>query len=81
MCNICLSSPCLPRCPNAPELRAVHTCSECGEAIREGDEYLDENVKVCRECIENMSALELLDILEISFRTAEVEEPDYDDYD
>lgn len=81
MCDICLSSPCLPRCPNAPEPRAVYTCEECGEAIREGDEYLDENVKVCRECIENMSALELLDILEISFRTAEAEEPDYDDYD
>lgn len=74
MCDICLSSPCLPRCPNAPEPRAVYTCEECGEAIREGDEYL-------RECIENMSALELLDILEISFRTAEAEEPDYDDYD
>lgn len=78
MCDICLSSPCLPRCPNAPEPPTVYTCDECGEGIREGDEYIDESVKICRDCIENMSAMELLDVLDIGFRTAEAEEPDYD---
>lgn len=78
MCDICLSSPCLPRCPNAPEPPAVCTCDKCGESIREGDEYIDDNGNVCRDCIENMSAVELLDVLDIRFRTAEVEEPDYE---
>ena len=40
MCSICLRNPCDSRCPNAPEPKPVEICSECGEGIYEGDEYL-----------------------------------------
>ena len=29
------------RCPNAPEPRALDYCTYCGEAIYEGDEYIE----------------------------------------
>ena len=41
MCNICLQSPCHPRCPNADEPKAVFVCSGCGQDILEGDEYVE----------------------------------------
>lgn len=41
MCSMCLSIPCHPRCPNAPEAVPVHRCGKCGEGIFEGDKYFD----------------------------------------
>ena len=41
MCDICLRSPCDPRCPNAPDPPTVYTCKYCGEPIVPGDEYLE----------------------------------------
>jgi hypothetical protein len=54
MCDICLRSPCHPRCPNAPDPPAVFVCSGCGGTIREGDNYwtiLGE--QWCGGCIDN----------------------------
>lgn len=41
MCDVCHMTPCHPRCPNAPEPPKVYTCKYCGEAIVDGDEYLE----------------------------------------
>lgn len=79
MCDICNSSPCLAGCPNAPEPQTVDYCHECGDDIREGEEYMNEGVPLCMACIEDMSAKELIDFLGIEIKTAERPEPDYDD--
>lgn len=54
MCDICLKSPCHPRCPNAPAPIAVFVCAGCGEDIYEGDDYWDLlGEQFCSDCIEN----------------------------
>lgn len=35
MCAMCGSSPCVSRCPNAPEPKPVYECSRCGYGIQE----------------------------------------------
>lgn len=39
MCEICLSYPCHPRCPNHKPC-AYHYCSICNEEILNGEEYI-----------------------------------------
>lgn len=41
MCEICGQNPCHPRCPNAPEPKEVHICSECLEGIYPGDRFYE----------------------------------------
>lgn len=41
MCEICLQSPCNPRCPNADEPKEVYTCAECRDPIYVGDNYVE----------------------------------------
>lgn len=41
MCDICMHSPCLSGCPNAPDPTPVTYCRSCGEPIVPGDEYAD----------------------------------------
>ena len=38
MCDICMHSPCLSGCPNAPDPTPVTHCCSCGEPIIPGDE-------------------------------------------
>ena len=46
MCDVCRSSPCDPRCPNAETQK--YFCTNCGELITEDDEpYTDERNKFC----------------------------------
>lgn len=40
MCEICLSTPCRPQCPNAPEPTPVLRCCKCKEEIFEGNPIL-----------------------------------------
>ena len=54
MCDVCLKSPCDPRCPNAPEPKAVFICSECGTNIVAGEDVwhvLGETY--CEKCIDS----------------------------
>jgi hypothetical protein len=68
MCEICHRTPCHPQCPNAEEPAPVAECAWCKEPIYEGDEYYDINGDtICTECIDECK------------KTAEVEEPDYDE--
>lgn len=39
MCNICLQSPCLSQCPNAPEPEYVK-CTECRTKIYSGEDCM-----------------------------------------
>lgn len=75
MCEICRQTPCHPRCPNAPEPRAVKTCCKCGTGIFEGEKYLETtDGSVCKECLEELSVDEWLEIMGESLETAEREE-------
>lgn len=52
MCEICGQNPCHPRCPNAPEPKEVHICSECLEGIYPGDRFYEScGSYVCEECL------------------------------
>ena len=63
ICSICLHTPCLPRCPNAPDPLIVYYCDLCNEEIREGDDYYDfGEEKYCYDCVQE------------AFRTAELED-------
>ncbi len=52
MCEICLRTPCLSQCPNAPLPPVVCECEECGDPIYEGDLYyhIGEH-KFCETCV------------------------------
>lgn len=39
MCEICLRTPCHPRCPNAKEPKIIGRCEYCGDPIYEGYEH------------------------------------------
>ena len=51
MCEICHSSFCSRRCPNASESKVKGRCEQCGEELREDYEYYtdNENNKFCSE--------------------------------
>ena len=53
MCEECRCLPCHPRCPNAPEPRAVYVCSGCSQDIYEGDwVYHILGEQYCEKCID-----------------------------
>lgn len=75
MCDICRQTPCHPRCPNAPEPKPVERCCLCGEGIYEGDEYLNTTDGcVCKDCLENFSIDQWLELIGESLTTAERED-------
>lgn len=41
MCNICLKDPCDCKCPNYSPIHTGMCCSECGQEIFQGDEYIE----------------------------------------
>lgn len=54
MCDICVSSPCIPGCPNAPDPPQVYVCSGCGDPIYDGDDYWDlMGEQWCENCIDD----------------------------
>ena len=62
MCCICLQNPCNSRCPNAEEPKAIYQCSVCGGGISQGQKYFETAEDyICDECIEDMSAKELME--------------------
>lgn len=64
MCSICLSVPCHPRCPNAPEPKKIMVCIGCAEGIYDGDKYLDlPEGAICEECVRDMNGTEVLEYL------------------
>lgn len=54
MCDICMHSPCLSGCPNAPDPTPVTHCCSCGEPIIPGDEYgIIDGEAWCEDCLED----------------------------
>ena len=54
ICDVCMKSPCDPRCPNAPDPKPVFICSGCGDDILDGDKVwhiLGE--QFCKDCIDD----------------------------
>ena len=75
MCSMCLSTPCHPRCPNAPGPVPVLECAACHEGIFEGEKYLKtEEGPMCEDCVEELSVTDLMELVGVEFSTAEKEE-------
>lgn len=54
MCDICLKSPCDPRCPNSHDPPIVFVCSGCGRYIHDGDDYWEFlGEQFCERCVDN----------------------------
>ena len=63
MCAECGMNPCHPRCP------------KCGYGILAGDKFWDSpEGKICEECVDDMSAEEILKLCGESLTEAEKEE-------
>ena len=77
MCPVCGKIRCDHRCPNYdPADDAVYVCSDCGEFILEGEEYIDTPVgPIHAECAESMTLSELMMALGEMVLTAEKEVP------
>lgn len=72
MCEICLSTPCRPQCPNAPEPTPVLRCCKCKEEIFEGEPYLDSpSGQLCETCLDDMTVYEFLKFTEEKLSRAE----------
>ena len=58
MCQLCNSYPCDSRCPNHIP-KATHYCSSCGEGIRDGEEYIENEDGECMhwDCFRSMKDL------------------------
>lgn len=57
MCNECYSSPCNPRCPNAPEPPTVYICAGCKDEIVDGQDYYDVcGTAYCKDCVTETTA-------------------------
>ena len=55
MCEVCRSTPCHPRCPNAPDPEEipVFVCSGCGKDIVDGQDYWEiMGEQFCETCID-----------------------------
>lgn len=64
MCSVCMQIPCNTRCPNAPEPKAVYQCSVCGESIFRLQKYFETaEGYICDDCIGDMSAKELMEMM------------------
>lgn len=71
MCEICGQDPCHPRCPNVPEPKEVHICSECLEGIYPGDRFYESyGSYVCEECLKGMTIDEIFELLGESLEEA-----------
>ena len=70
MCQLCNSYPCDSRCPNHIP-KATHYCSSCGEGIRDGEEYIENEDGECIlwDCFRSMR--DLLEFLGYEILTME----------
>ena len=70
MCQLCNSYPCDSRCPNHIP-KATLYCSSCGEGIRDGEEYIENEDGECIhwDCFRSMR--DLLEFLGYEIQTME----------
>lgn len=71
MCSECYQTPCNPRCPNAPEPKAVYRCKYCETDIVEGDEYVEVDDDYYHyDCLEDVAVGLLFDKLGLLIEVA-----------
>ena len=71
MCSVCLTHPCHPFCPNAPEPQSIGFCQDCGEEIFEGSEYAEINGDLYhKDCLDVMSTENLLKLFGVELQEA-----------
>ena len=64
MCDICMHSPCLSGCPNAPDPTPVTHCCSCGEPIIPGDEYgIIDGEAWCEGCLDDLPLCVLISVV------------------
>lgn len=73
MCQLCNSYPCDSRCPNHIPKSTLY-CSSCGEGIRDGEEYIENEDGECMhwDCFRSMR--DLLEFLGYEILTMEENE-------
>lgn len=72
MCDICMHSPCLSGCPNAPDPTPVTYCRSCGEPIAPGDEYADIDGEAwCEGCLDDLPLCVLIPKLGWEWKTVQ----------
>lgn len=72
MCDICMHSPCLSGCPNAPDPTPVTYCRSCGEPIVPGDEYADIDGEAwCEGCLDDLPLCVLIPKLGWEWKTVQ----------
>lgn len=78
MCELCLHTPCDPKCPNYSSPIDTHVrCDKCGEMIEVGDEYL-ENINGNAAHLDCFYSIEnLLDWLDEDIKVMEKENIDW----
>lgn len=86
MCDVCHSSPCDPRCPNATTRASSHggMCTICADHIYENEEYLDNGTELVHfECVPSIRwLLEWLGHdIKTFYENEEYDSDYYDDYD
>ena len=78
MCEYCHCYPHLHGCPNEV-IPTYRTCKNCGDDIPIGYRIVDIDGDIyCEDCINDMSAEELLALFDCRFEENEAPEPDYD---
>lgn len=60
------------------EPRVAYVCSHCDGDIYEGERYIDEDLVLCEECAKNLTAEEVLAMMDIGYSIAERAEREYD---
>lgn len=65
MCMVCMAPfGHLDGCPEAPGPRIIGECGCCGGEISEWDEPMElDGMYICEECLDNMSARDLVEAL------------------
>lgn len=60
------------------EPRVAYVCSHCDGDIYEGERYIAEDLVLCEECAKNLTAEEVLAMMDIGYSIAERAEREYD---
>lgn len=72
MCDICMHSPCLSGCPNAPDPTPVAHCCSCGEPIVPGDEHaVIDGEAWCEGCLDDLPLCVLIPKLGWEWKTVQ----------
>ena len=70
MCEICLHTPHLPGCPEAPEPHSIGRCALCGDPIFVGEEYAEGMDIYHPYCLEDLSVDEWIKLAGMTVQTA-----------